>query len=392
MAAKKQKDISKEVAKLDAKVQDVSQKALDLAKFAEATKSTFDQNTAFTAETSQTIEQASHELQRSIDTNHNEVFEKSQEVYDQLEEKQEGFEKAIAADSSDLTKLNVLKKEVEATGVSSSDIDRAGESKQEEINFLSASTEHIETVQDELKKKLDESRQRRQAARLNYKSKSLHNPTQFVDAHEHTGNSSRERGGDSHTEYEPPLDSQVEDDQSSSERVAKEKAQKEAAEKAAKVVADQEITAFNLKGGHGHIRHGYQTTREEQQTRLLTGITPDGDYFPTGETSRFLDAQSEALAIKKAEVILNNLPLPGQDIPKSLAKGFSIKKRSGRISFFVEARTELNSFGETGKIITRNPDTFDWQDIDEVIFIFEPNETKNGWSLVTYFPKKHQLI
>ncbi|NEP61381.1 MAG: hypothetical protein F6K31_31255 [Symploca sp. SIO2G7] len=223
MAAKKQKDISKEVAKLDAKVQDVSQKALDLAKLAEETKSTFDsQTTAFTAETSQSIEQASHEFQRSIDTNYNEVFEKSQEVYDQLEEKQEGFEKAIAADRSDLTKLNALKQEAEAAGVSSSDIDRAGESKQEEINFLSASTEHIETVQDELKKKLDESRQRRQAARLNYQSKSLDNNTQAVGGRENTNESSKEGGEKSDAVFEAPLESQTEDNSASSEKNTRE--------------------------------------------------------------------------------------------------------------------------------------------------------------------------
>lgn len=382
MIAKKQQDISKETDRVKEAGKEAGQKALEVASFAERTKAMLESlGGEATTEAAQAMEQTSRELQDSIDRRQGEVFGKSQEIYDQLEKKQEGFEKAIAADRSDLTELNMLKKEAEAAGVSRSDIDRAGESKQEEINFLSASTEHIETVQDELKKKLDESRQRRQAVRVNYKSKSLHNPTQFVDAHEHTGDSSRERGGDSHTEYEPPLDSQVKDDKSSSERVAKEKAEKEAAEKAAKVAAD-EITAFNLKGGHGHADHGYQTTRQQHETRLLTGQTPTGRRYRTRSTSRFFDPQSERLAIQKAQAVLEQLPMPGQPVPQSLGQ---VNAR-GYVSFVVKAEPELTSLGESGRILTRNPDTFEWEHKGEAIFVFKPNSNNTGWELVTYFP------
>lgn len=382
MAAKKRKDISQEVGKLEDEGQDASQKALDLAKFAEATKSTFESlSPDFTEETSQAIGQASHELQGSIDRNQGEVLQESEDVLDELEQKQKGFEGAIAADKSDISKLNALQAEGDVVG--DSKIVQVQDSKQEEIDFLSDLTKDIEVIQDDINQKLNESRQRRQAARLKYKSKSFDNNNQA---------GSSESRGDSHTEAETPLDSLVEDDQNSSEEVTKEKAKKGDTNKAAKAAKDQIITKFNLKGGHGHTRHGYQTTREEQQTRLLTGITPDGEDSPTGEASRFLDVQSEALAIKKAEAILNKLPPPGQHIPKSLVKGLEVKKKTGRISFFVEARPELNSFGESGKILTRNPDTFDWKELNEVIFVFEPNTAKNGWKLVTYFPKQNKLI
>lgn len=203
MAAKKRKDISKEVAKLEAKSQDVSQKALDLAKFAEETKSTFDsQSRAFTADTSQTIRQANHELQTSIDTNYNEVFKKSQEVYDELEEKQEGFEKAIASDKSDLAKLNALEKEAKAVGTRDSNIVQAKKYKQEEINFLDVLTKDIEKEKEELKTRLVESRQRRQVARLNSKSKNFEHQSYDRGADEY----SKESRGDSRTEFAKTID------------------------------------------------------------------------------------------------------------------------------------------------------------------------------------------
>ena len=223
MLAKRQQDISKGTDRVKDAGKEAGQKALEVASFAEKTQAMLESLSGeATAEAAQGIEQASHELQDSIDRRQDEVFQKSQEIYDQLEQKQENFQEAIAADRSDLTKLNVLKKEAEAAGVSSSDIDQAGESKQEEINFLSALTEHIEAVQDELKKKLDESKQRRQAARLNYSYKSLDNNTQAVGSSENTNESTKEGGGESDAVFEAPLESQTEDNSTRSEKNTKE--------------------------------------------------------------------------------------------------------------------------------------------------------------------------
>jgi hypothetical protein len=372
MAIKKRKDISQEVAKLEDEGQDASQKAVDLAKFAEATKSTFESlSPDFTEETSQTISQASHELQASIDTNHSEVLQESENVLANLEQKQKGFEGAITADKSDISKLNTL--QAEGNEVAHSNIAKVQESKQEEIDFLTGLIKDVEEVQDDIDKKLNESKQRRQAARFSYKSKSLDN--------NQAGSS--ESGGDSHTKVETPLDSQVEENQNSPEEATKEKAKKGGADKAAKVANDQVINNFNLKGGHGHACHGYQTTREEQQIRLLTGRTPDGHLRrPPPKASRFFDTQSEALAIKKAEAVLGQLPMPGQAIPQSLGR----QDARGYVTVIVRADPELASFGESGRILTRNPDTFEWVDKDEATFVFKPNNNYTDWELVTYFP------
>jgi hypothetical protein len=59
--------------------------------------------------------------------------------------------------------------------------------------------------------------------------------------------------------------------------------------------------------GHGHARHGYQTTDEQQAARVVTGRFPDDPYGPTdgprepvSRASRFGSPQAEAEALGRA--------------------------------------------------------------------------------------------
>ncbi|CAN0306509.1 unnamed protein product, partial [Chrysoparadoxa australica] len=45
----------------------------------------------------------------------------------------------------------------------------------------------------------------------------------------------------------------------------------------------------NLEGGHYVEAHGPGTTPEQQKTRLLTGVRPDGKKVPTNTASQFND-------------------------------------------------------------------------------------------------------
>lgn len=217
MAAKKRKDISQEVRKLEDEGQNASQKALEVAKFDEAAK--FESlSPDFTEETSQAIGQASNELQGSIDRKQSEVLQESEDVLDKLEQKQKEFKGAIAADKSDISKLNAL--QAEGDVVDDSKIVQVQECKKEEINFLTGLTKDIEAVQDDINKKLNESKQRRQAARINYIPKSLDNNNQ-VSSSENTTETSRE-SGESNAEVEISLEHKIDDNSSSSNKTAQE--------------------------------------------------------------------------------------------------------------------------------------------------------------------------
>ncbi|NEP61382.1 MAG: hypothetical protein F6K31_31260 [Symploca sp. SIO2G7] len=172
MVAKKQKEIKQELEKKKKEGDDASKKAVELANFAEKTKATFENfKGEATAETAQSIERVSQAIQSKIEGRYNEAVEKSKEIDEELEQEQKGFEKGAESDKSDIAKLKELQKEAKAVGVNDASIAQAEKSKQQEISFLDAEAKDVEKAQGEMKKKLSESKQRRQAARFNYKSK-----------------------------------------------------------------------------------------------------------------------------------------------------------------------------------------------------------------------------
>ncbi|NES18537.1 MAG: hypothetical protein F6K41_06315 [Symploca sp. SIO3E6] len=172
MAAKKQKEIKQELEKKKKGGDDASKKAVELAKFAEKTKAMFENfEGEATAETAQSIEQTSQAIQSNIEGRYNEAIEKSEEIYEELEQEQKGFEKGAEFDRSDVAKLKELQKEAKAVGVNDASIAQAEKSKQQEISFLNTEAKDVEKAQGQMKKKLVESKQRRQAARFKYKSK-----------------------------------------------------------------------------------------------------------------------------------------------------------------------------------------------------------------------------
>ena len=56
--------------------------------------------------------------------------------------------------------------------------------------------------------------------------------------------------------------------------------------------------------GHGHGRHGYQTTEADQETRVRTGVAPDGEPAPAERASRFRSPEAEAEALGRARTKL----------------------------------------------------------------------------------------
>jgi hypothetical protein len=64
--------------------------------------------------------------------------------------------------------------------------------------------------------------------------------------------------------------------------------------------------------GHGHARHGYQTTIVQQMTRVRTGIAPDGIRATTSRATRFDSPEAELEAIGKARKIVAHRVANGQ--------------------------------------------------------------------------------
>jgi hypothetical protein len=56
--------------------------------------------------------------------------------------------------------------------------------------------------------------------------------------------------------------------------------------------------------GHGHSRHGHQTTDAQQAERIRTGIAPDGVWAPTNRATRFRSPEAEAEAFDRGRAEL----------------------------------------------------------------------------------------
>jgi chromosome segregation ATPase len=169
---KKRSEIKQEIEKKKKQGDDASQEALKLAEYAEKVKETFESfEGEATAETASLIEGSVTAVQSSIEKKYNEAVEKAEDINEELDEDNKNFEQGIKADESDINKIKKLSAEAKQVGVGSGSIDIAEKSKQKEIDFLQEQTSEVEAAQEEIETKLNDSKQRRTAARFQYKSK-----------------------------------------------------------------------------------------------------------------------------------------------------------------------------------------------------------------------------
>ncbi|MBD1892960.1 EndoU domain-containing protein [Coleofasciculus sp. FACHB-SPT9] len=172
MTTKKRKEIAQEVKQLGAEGQDVVQQVTNLENLAELAISTFeDQSEGVTAEAIQSTSKANIRFQSTVEKKVDQKTQEGEEIYDELSVKQENFEQAIVADKADISKLNTLKEQASSEKINSSEIDKAKESKQEEIEFLQGQSQIVQENQKGLKSKILNSKRRRQAAQSSYHSK-----------------------------------------------------------------------------------------------------------------------------------------------------------------------------------------------------------------------------
>ncbi|WP_143267770.1 hypothetical protein [Amycolatopsis alba] len=163
------------------------------------------------------------------------------------------------------------------------------------------------------------------------------------------------------------------------------------------------------KKGHGHSRHGYQTTDEQQATRVRTGRAPNGlrvKPHPV-RASRFRSAQAEAEALGRARTQLeadlrngtvdfHTDPVTGQQLYVHPATGIPVRHR-------VSVPTnDPRGFGESAQVARRvgglgSPPALDANGSRIPDLIVAPQKTAtvsyeyvpsaNEWRPVTYFPE-----
>ena len=151
MAAKKRKDITREVKSLEDKGLEASQRALEVADLAAKAEETLkDLGGGLTTEVEQIVNQSSQQIQNSIDAKYKTSARESEQASAQLEKKKEDLASSVASDRKDLSELNKLHKESENQRIDSSPIQRAEHEKLEEIAFLSKLFTNIESTQAQL--------------------------------------------------------------------------------------------------------------------------------------------------------------------------------------------------------------------------------------------------
>ena len=159
--------------------------------------------------------------------------------------------------------------------------------------------------------------------------------------------------------------------------------------------------------GHGHGRHGYQTTDAEQATRVATGIAPDGLAAPAGRASRFRTPQAEAEALGRGrgalegELQAGNVttypdPVTGQPGYVDPATGAPVRRT------VVVETNDPQGFGESVQVARRvggpsSPYVLDASGnrIPDLVvapqmharIVFEYVPSANEWRPVTYFPE-----
>ncbi|RSM77061.1 hypothetical protein DL991_21155 [Amycolatopsis sp. WAC 01375] len=159
--------------------------------------------------------------------------------------------------------------------------------------------------------------------------------------------------------------------------------------------------------GHGHSRHGYQTTDAEQATRVRTGIAPDGLPAKAGRASRFRSAQAEAEALGRGrtelEAHLRDGKVPSYTDPVT-GQQLYVHPVTGRpVRHPVSVTTnDLRGFGESAQVARRvggpsSPPVLDanGERIPDLVVgpqmtatvSYEYVPSTNEWRPVTYYPE-----
>lgn len=161
MAAKKRKDITREVKSLEDKGLEASQRALEVADLAAKAEETLkDLGGGLTTEVEQIVNQSSQQIQNSIDAKYKTLARESEQASAQLEKKKQDLASSVASDRKDLSELNKLHKESENQRIDSSAIQRAKHEKLEEIAFLSKLFTNIESTIESTRAQLNEQREK----------------------------------------------------------------------------------------------------------------------------------------------------------------------------------------------------------------------------------------
>jgi hypothetical protein len=160
---------------------------------------------------------------------------------------------------------------------------------------------------------------------------------------------------------------------------AKERARKEAEEKAAAEKAAREKA--ESYPGHGHGRHGSQTTIAGQTRRVQTGVAPDGPKAPTSKATKFDSDAKEVEAVERAKA-----KNPGANKQKFKPKG-----KPNRDSVTVDdgpegygSGVEVQT-GADGKPLPGRPVQPTGQQQNATV-VFEYNPKTNQWEPLTQYP------
>jgi chromosome segregation ATPase len=172
MSIKKQSEIKTDVADLKKEGDDASDKLEALTKFAERTKAVFEElKGSATDEGDKAAEGAVLEIQASIDRQYAGAEKELKKVNEKLQDKQEDFQGAIAADKQDLKKLKPLSQEAKTVGADAKAIQKAEQAKTSEIDFLVDQAGDIKKTKAELQQEANLSRQRKDNARFKHQSR-----------------------------------------------------------------------------------------------------------------------------------------------------------------------------------------------------------------------------
>ena len=160
--------------------------------------------------------------------------------------------------------------------------------------------------------------------------------------------------------------------------------------------------------GHGHAWHGWQTTSEQQRTRVETGVAPDGtpNQF-TGTASRFRSPQAEAEALGRArrqlEADLRRGAVPSYVDPVTGATTY-VDPATGRVTRYrvVVSTNDPRGFADSALVARRvggptsamvvDASGRRVADIVEAVRMrarvsFEYVPSTGEWRPVTYFPE-----
>ncbi len=158
--------------------------------------------------------------------------------------------------------------------------------------------------------------------------------------------------------------------------------------------------------GHGHARHGWQTTDEQQRLRVERGVAPDGEQARVGRASRFRSPEAEAEALGRGRAELEGMlradevpsfrdPTTGQRVYADPATGTPV-----RVRILVET-TDPGGFADSAWVGRRvggpssgfQLDEHGFRVVDHVVRVetkarlsFEYVRSADEWRLASYFP------